>query len=567
MSADTAIPLRDPSIVMKLDRLGSFHPTRLSFTRTLVRRMSREDWRIEMRDQQLDADGYGTVVYRVATPENDLSFVAFSTQIEDCARTDRVIADRWDLTFALVNGAVTRADVERLSKQVPRQESGRMSKNEIVLSRANKSLRLFDYVVDSLSQGRQPDLNAVARVGYLIRTTAVYGNGKYGCMDFSEVQRSTPFILPFQAEMLTVFMARQLSFDLVEHIARHRSLETAVPLAKAIKRGFGVGNATGLGMAPFLVGHPQLFHTWLYIRESAIAAVRAVERATLGKVNQFAQSLSRYESHLSQWQTADEIQMQRLVCLRSEIERVKTAATAASDTRRFPWNALVSWAQEKVSLEMQELINSILLEIYPEIINDFERQMGAEESLRLDAMMSLRTLKRQIESHYRWALRLRFDCPDADAIFWYFSQDKEEPRIGRRRSEPGSDKEMRVGIARDVFRLYRSLEKQSDCQLQRPVAEFLLEEPAFRFIITRIQSLKDYPYAEIQDNLLDADCRPIDLLRCKLAIFGATRFDPKSDLWTRITLFQGAPLCDELGLDDADDWAFPSFGVCGRTDH
>jgi hypothetical protein len=34
---------------------------------------------------------------------------------------------------------------------------------------------------------------------------------------------------------------------------------------------------------------------------------------------------------------------------------------------------------------------------------------------------------------------------------------------------------------------------------------------------------------------------PIDLLRAKLAMFGATKFDPKSDLWTRITMYQGAP--------------------------
>ncbi len=523
--------------------------------------MSREDWRVEIRDQQLDADGYGRVVYRIATPESDLSFVAFSTPIEDGARTDRVIADRWDLTFALVSGAVTHADVERLSRQVPLQEGGRMSRNEIVLSRANRSVRLFDHVADSLSQGRQPDLSAVARVGYLIRTTAVYGNGKFGCMDFSEVRRSTPFTLPFQAEMLTVFMARQLSFDLVEHIAQQRSGETAVPLARAIKRGFGVGNATGLGMAPFLVGHPQLLHTWLYARESAIAAVRSVKLAAPEKVNQFTQVLSRFERHLSQWQTSDDTQMQRLACLRSEIEQVKSVLAGVSDTRQFPWNALVLRAQAQVSLEMQELINSILLEIYPDIVNDFEQQMGTEEWLRLDAAMPLSTLKRQIEIHYGWALRMCFERPEAEGIFWYFSQDKEEPRIGRRHAEPGSDKEMRVGIARDISRLHDCLKKQAGGQLQRSVAEFLLEEPAFRFIITRIQSLADYPYAEIQDNLLDADCRPVDLLRCKLSIFGATRFDPKSDLWIRITLFQGAPLCDEFRRDDADEWIFPSFGV------
>jgi len=42
---------------------------------------------------------------------------------------------------------------------------------------------------------------------------------------------------------------------------------------------------------------------------------------------------------------------------------------------------------------------------------------------------------------------------------------------------------------------------------------------------------------------------------------GAAKFDPKSDRWTRITLYQGAPVIEELADPQADDWAFPSFPV------
>ena len=72
-----------------------------------------------------------------------------------------------------------------------------------------------------------------------------------------------------------------------------------------------------------------------------------------------------------------------------------------------------------------------------------------------------------------------------------------------------------------------------------------------------MQTLHLHPYGEIRNNLLASDCLPIDLLRCKLSFFGATKWDPKSDLWTRITLYQGAPHIDELGEADVDDWAFP----------
>ena len=47
------------------------------------------------------------------------------------------------------------------------------------------------------------------------------------------------------------------------------------------------------------------------------------------------------------------------------------------------------------------------------------------------------------------------------------------------------------------------------------------------------------------------------MLRCKLSFFGAAKFDPKSDRWTRITLYQGAPTASELHDSNADDWWLP----------
>ena len=48
-------------------------------------------------------------------------------------------------------------------------------------------------------------------------------------------------------------------------------------------------------------------------------------------------------------------------------------------------------------------------------------------------------------------------------------------------------------------------------------------------MVRRAQRLAPLTYAE-----------PIDLLRCKLAFFGASHFDPRSDRWVRISLCQGA---------------------------
>ena len=54
---------------------------------------------------------------------------------------------------------------------------------ELTLSRANKSIRIFNHVVESLSKGVQPNLDLIEKVGYLYRTTAVYGSGKFGLAD------------------------------------------------------------------------------------------------------------------------------------------------------------------------------------------------------------------------------------------------------------------------------------------------------------------------------------------------------------------------------------------------
>ena len=73
-----ALPLRPASQVMQLERLGSFHQSRLSFMRTLVRRMVAENWQITSPVFDLDEQGYGTVVYRGSRQNTAPSAMCFS---------------------------------------------------------------------------------------------------------------------------------------------------------------------------------------------------------------------------------------------------------------------------------------------------------------------------------------------------------------------------------------------------------------------------------------------------------------------------------------------------------
>ncbi|MEO1178314.1 MAG: hypothetical protein AAFV87_14450, partial [Pseudomonadota bacterium] len=132
---------------------------------------------------------------------------------------------------------------------------------------------------------------------------------------------------------------------------------------------------------------------------------------------------------------------------------------------------------------------------------------------------------------------------------------KREPRLGERALEAGGELEQPLDVARAAASLWETL-RSRPCD--ENVASLLAEAPEHRRMVRRAQIVAAAPYAEIRDNLIDAEMRPIDMLRCKLAFFGATRFDPRSDRWLRITMFQSAPYPHELHQMPEDDWIMPT---------
>ena len=156
--ADIAEMMRPPETVMRLDRMGSFHQTRLSFMRSLLRMMKRENWEFSRPVWRIDENGVGVAVYQAKGPARSYSLVAFAHDLDPAERTDRSIATAWDATFTMFDGIPTEEDLARLSQSVPKQEAGRVSDSELSISRANKSVRLFEHVLERLSAGQQPDL-------------------------------------------------------------------------------------------------------------------------------------------------------------------------------------------------------------------------------------------------------------------------------------------------------------------------------------------------------------------------------------------------------------------------
>ena len=563
VAPDVVAP-RPPDVVMRPERMGAAFPTRLSFMRSLIRLMHRERWRIETARFDLDDEGYGTVVHTVATPHRRYSLIGCSHHLEPERRTDRVIAEAWDATFSLFDGIPAEAEVRRLAAETPRQEAGRYLASELVLSRANKSVRLFTHVVDSLAQGRQPEPALLGSIGYLMRTTAVYGNGKFGMSDRTRYADRPELAGPFRAELLSVYLIRCFTFDLVEHLARRRNPRRAVRLDPKLKRWLGVGNATGLGMAPFLVSHPVLIHRWFSARETALARVRALRNVPVADVERFRALLHRARRHVGEWRVEDATQTARIAALEEDLRAIDdwTGDPPALPERGAFWDRLYRRAAETCSLEGQELLVSLLLEPNAPIVDELAEGLEVDDDERFDPSMTTARMRSLIERHYDWALSHDFSRPEANHYFWYYSEEKIEPRRGERCSEPGADKEMPIAVARDVSRLATALETANG---DESLAAFLARHPELRHVARRVRIGARYPYAEVRGNLIDVGCRPIDLLRGKLACFGASKFDPKSDLWTRITLYQGAPLPDQLEDPEADDWCFPVFPAAACT--
>lgn len=557
------VTLRPPRLVMRLARLGSLHQCRLSFMRVLLRRLQREGWQFTRPVFDIDARGVGTAVYSASGPARTYSLVCFAHDLPPEQRSDRVIASAWDSTFTLFDGVPSEDDIARLAQNVPKQEAGRITSREISLSRANRSVRLFEHVVASLAAGRQPDLERIEAVGYLMRTTAVYGSGKFGAADREGVAARPEFAAPFQAEMLSVFLIRAFTLDLAEHLARARAPETAVRIAPALRRRFGVGNSTGLGLAPFIVNHPVLFNNWIAAREKALARVRSLDGAGGSEVGRFCEMAARARLNARQWRSEHPLQIAKLKQLDTDLARLEAHVGSGVLREPAPWDGLYRWAEENLSLEGCEQLVSLLLEPYGDLVDDLADAMSADEAAAfwIDGAMELGRFQAIVHDVYGWALECDWADPVNIARVWYVSEEKLEPRLGERFEEPIERFEQPLAPGRDAAAMHRDIEAWAG---EPSVAAFLLHHPEHRHIARRAQIAARFPYAEIRDNTISATMLPIDLLRCKLSFFGATHFDPRSDRWVRINMFQNAPFPHELAAADADDWTYPPLPEATR---
>ena len=540
---------------MRLARMGSRYPSRLSFSRSMLRRLINDKWKIKKSRFDLDKNGYGTVVYEIIINNDTYSLVCFSAFLDDKDRSDRVIASKWDTAYTLHVGKLTDEDLKRLKDTIPLQESGRNSPNELILSRANKSVRLFQYVVNCLSQGSQPDINEINKVGYLLRTTAVYGSGKFGLSDFSNTKNKTIFDQPFRAEMLSVYLIREFSVELVEHVAEQINPSKAVKLERKIKQHLGIGNSTGLGMAPFIIKHPKLINKWMSQYTKTLEKIVDID-LDIEAFEKYKILLNKALNYLQEVNTSDEFQINKNKFTSDDLKKYIFHCNQLDFSQNFKWLDILDYCDSNFNYDTQEIARVQLIELFPKISEELAEDMSDDEIMDINGNQTIGELKKIINNKYSWVKKIDFTNKESNYLFWYVSAAKLEPRLGERFNEKGSELEQHLGIAKMVNDLIKKIKNLNDNKL---TCEFLIENPEFRGIIKRIQSLKDYPFSEVEDNILDKQTIPIDMLRFKLSFFGANRYDPKSDRWLRVSFFSGAPYLSDLNSTNVDEWGFATM--------
>ena len=547
------IELRDPNIIMKLSRLGSFHQSRLSFLRSFLSEF--KDWQYNRDLFDLDQEGYGTAVYSFKKKDRVYSLICYANKINDDERSDRVIATKWDAAFTLHDGVPLKEDIDRLRNEVPKQEVGRLSYKELTLSRANKSVRVFDHVVESLSNGNQPNLELLEKVGYLYRTTAVYGSGKFGLADRFRIKNREEINGPFRLEMMLVYLVRQFTFDQVNHVAKNKNPNSAVKLDPKICRNLGIGNSTGLGMAPFIVNHPTLLNNWILSREIALKKIREIKIVKTQDRDLFKDCVKSSLKNITSWNTESEYQLKKIKLLLKDIKKFISFLENKFDFQKdYPFNEIYLWLEKETCEECIEYVVSIMMEPFGDIVQPLVGQMSSEEEkyFNIPTERNVGDLKKILENKYSDILKINFNIEESNQKFWFISKNKEEPRLANRFEENGADLEQPLAIARDIKKLYERLLPLKD---NLKINQFLIDNSDLRHVVRRAFIIEKFPYSEIQDNTIGEKLVPIDMLRLKLSFFGALKFDPRSDKWLRICMFQGAPLPNEL-KDYDEQWVY-----------
>jgi hypothetical protein len=552
--------MRSPAELMAPRTLAAMQPSRISASRALMSRAIRQRWNIQCVRFDVDGEANGVAEYRIDIDGHRFSFPVYSFRPSPHGRTGRIIGRAWDMMGALVDGDMSREDVEQTGRELPKLYEGRATPGALIWCRSNRSGRFFDQARRALAEGRQPDVRELAQTCYLMRNTGLDGNGTFGTRTFLTLEPGHPLRWSLAAQMLCAYMMRVFAMDLVHHLAR-LDAGRHVEMDPALTRFLGVGNGSALGLNLFVNNHPKLIERWLWIREEALAHAKSLSPDAdalgllvrlLDKAIAFRrEDRAVYENVLSSAVVADE-----LVTARDLAAQILARRRSGEPLPPRPLADLCIAVEGRVHPETLETLHALLIELVPEVADRLVDTLVIDEELVGRPEMSLRRLRELVRNDYAWAFDLDLDQAPADRFIWYKSMNAEEPRRGLRR-EVGDDV---VNLGLDLPRLIAALDRDlADADPAMSVARFLLGHPGHRAIVTRVQALAGTAFHSPHADIMSPDYVPAHLTRLlNIGLHGIDKTRDFLDRNLRGVMFHGAPMPEDLASGVADDhWFYP----------
>jgi hypothetical protein len=541
-------------------RAGAAVPDALSFPRSTMRELLRGRWKIEKLRFDLDAEGRGEILYRLVAGAGSKAWVfhffLVSLKLDEAQKMDRNWAQSWDAMGVLCQGEWTPEREALLRVEVPKQRAGYADYGTLVYARGNRSARLFDHVVESLAAGRQPDAGLLARVGYILRTTAFIANGQLGTRPYAGFESDHPFRRPYHAQMCSAFLLREYVFDLVDHMARARN-PAAARLDPAYRRYLGLGNAAATGLVAFLVNHPHFMHRWSYAHEAALAEAK---RRGAGPCDDATERFARLLDKAIRYHREGEGQDTGIFTSAGAVADGLARARAALDANAA-WTSVLQWAQQHLQPDAVEVLHAIALELYPDVIDAAADAFHVEERFDVRSEMSVAALRQLLRANYGWALADEYRQPVQNYYWWY--RPKMTPRDVKRGIR-GLAAELEWETSTDtvlrIQQLWRILEQSED---RMSVAELLGAHPACRHIVARAQTLAGMEYAELRVNWLAKNFLPFAPVRFILAFKGMEKFESVMPKQVRGAFLQGAPIAEDVEQGLEGVWPYPLMPVAG----
>ncbi|BCH28996.1 hypothetical protein MesoLjLc_09260 [Mesorhizobium sp. L-8-10] len=558
--------MREPSVLMRPERLAALQPSRVSATRSIIARAARGRWTITRQRFDLDHKARGIALYRIEAGSCVFSFVVHSFEPTAKGRTGRIIGTAWDMMGSLIEGEVTERDIELVGQEMPLLYHGRAAPETLIWCRSNRSGRVFDSTVAALAAGRQPDTAELAEATYIMRNTGLDGNGTFGTKSFLAFAPGHPLRPSLSAQMLTAYMMRVFALDLAHHLARAEGGSTAVELDEQMARYLGVGNGSALGLMFYVNNHPRLVDRWLRAHEQALAQaklsdvvrgdgkvellLRLIDKAIVYR----EQDRTQYTDFTPSRTIADDLRG-----IRKELVLFKERSDAGLPGPILPLADFAASLEGRYVADAVETFNSALIELVPDYADQLVDTLAVDEELIGKPEMSVARLREIIHADYGWAFGMDLTSERSRRYVWYKSANAEEPRRGLREEAPDA-----FNLGLDLPRLVVALDRDlAETGPRSSVARFLLTRPQHRRIVARVQALRGLPYHSPHADIMSEDFIPAHMTRLlNGAIHGLDKTQDAMGRVLRGVLMQGAPLPAEVATGSIDPhWFHPAEPV------